>query len=138
MTGQVQYTPYHPKWYRRRVSVWWWLQNRSYTAFVLRELTSVFVAFFALVSLWLVRALVHGPEAYAHVLAKLRTPAFLAVDGLAFLFVLFHAITWFNLAPSAIVVRLRGKRLPDWVVAGLNYLACAILSGVVIWILRGR
>ena len=35
-------------------------------------------------------------------------------------------------------LRVRGKRLPDWVVAGMNYLACAILSGVVVWILRGR
>src|SRR6266446_3475548 len=62
MSTEPHYTLYHPRWYRRRVSVWWWLQNRSYTAFVLRELTSVFVAFFAVVYLWQLRALAQGPR----------------------------------------------------------------------------
>lgn len=138
MSAEAHYTPYHPKWYRRRVSVWWWLQNRSYTTFVLRELTSVSVAFFAVLSLWQLRTLVQGPEAYAHFLARLRTPLFLVLNSMAFLFVLFHTVTWFNLAPKAIVVRLQGRRVPDWVVAGLNYLACVLLSGAVVWILQGR
>ena len=65
MSAPVQYTLYHPKWYRRAVSVWWWLENWSYTKFVLREITSVFVAFFAIIYLWQLRALVSGPDAYA-------------------------------------------------------------------------
>ena len=135
MSAGPHYTLYHPRWYRRRVSVWWWLQNRAYAGFVLRELTSVFVAFFAVVYLWQLRALVQGPEAYAHFLARLKTPLFLALDGVAFLFVLFHAVTWFNLAPKAMVVRLSGKRVPDWIIAGLNYVAWLVLSAAVAWIL---
>jgi fumarate reductase subunit C len=135
MSDRVQYTLWHPKWYRWRVSVWWWLQNCSYTTFVLRELTSLSVAFFAGVSLWQLRALVQGPGAYAEFLAWLRTPLFLVLDSVAFLLVLFHAVTWFNLAPKAIVLRLRGKRVPDGIIAGLNYLAWLILSGGVAWIL---
>jgi succinate dehydrogenase subunit C len=139
MSAGVHHTPYHPKWYRRRVSVWWWLQNRTYTGFVLRELTSVFVAFFALVYLWQLRALAQGPEAYAQFLARLKTPLFLVLDGVAFLFILFHSITWFNLAPKAVVVRLKGKRVPNWVVVSLNYAAWLILSGAVAFIvLRGE
>ena len=95
MSTEPPYTLYHPRWYRRRVSVWWWLQNRSYAWFVLRELTSVFVAFFAVVSLWQLRTLAQGPEAYGQFLTRLKTPLFLALDTVAFLFVLFHAITWF-------------------------------------------
>ena len=135
MSAEPHYTPYHPRWYRRRVSVWWWLQNPAYTGFVLRELTSVFVAFFAGVYLWQLRALVQGPEAYAHFLARLGTPLFLALHSVAFLFILFHAVTWFNLAPKAMVVRSRGKRVPDWVVVGLNYAAWLFLSGAVAFIL---
>jgi fumarate reductase subunit C len=126
-----RYTLYHPRWYRRRVSVWWWLQNRAYAGFVLRELTSVFVAFFAGVLLWEVRALAQGPEAYARFLARLGTPLFLALHTVAFLFVLFHAITWFNLAPTAMVMRVGGKRVPDWVIVGANYAAWLVLSGAV-------
>ena len=129
------YTLYHPRWYRRRVSVWWWLKKRSYTMFVLRELTSVFVAFFALVLLWELRALVQGPEAYAQFLARLRTPLFLALDVVAFLFVLFHAITWLNLTPKAMAVRLRGKRVPDAMILGANYAAWLVLSAAVAFVL---
>lgn len=138
MSTEPRYTLYHPRWYRRRVSVWWWLQNRSYAEFVLRELTSVFVALFAVVYLWQLRALAQGPEAYGQFLARLKTPLFLAFDAVAFLFVLFHAITWLNLTPKAMVMRLRGKRVPDWVILSSNYAAWLVLSGAVAFmLLRG-
>jgi fumarate reductase subunit C len=135
MNAEPHYTLYHPRWYRRRVSVWWWLKNRSYTRFVLREFTSVFVAFFAVVTLWQLRALAEGPEAYGRFLARLQTPLFLVLDTIAFLFVLFHAITWFNLTPKAMVLRLGGKRVPDAVILGLNYAAWLVLSGAVAFLL---
>lgn len=131
MSAGSDYTLYHPRWYRRRVSVWWWLQKRSYTGFVLRELTSVFVAFFAVVFLWQLRALAQGPDAYARFLAQLGTPFFLALDTVAFLFVVFHAVTWFNLTPKAMAVRVRGKRVPDWIIVGSNYAAWLVVSAVV-------
>jgi fumarate reductase subunit C len=134
MSDLSHYTPYHPRWYRRRMSVWWWLKNRAYSMFVLRELTSVFVAFFAMLYLWQLRALAAGPDAYAQFVARLKTPLFLTVDTVAFLFVLFHTITWFNLTPTAMVVRVKGKRVPDRIVAGSNYVVWVILSGIVAWI----
>jgi fumarate reductase subunit C len=78
-----------------------------------------------------IRALGHGPDAYARVLARLRTPLFVILNALALAFVLFHSITWFNLAPKAMVVRLNGKRVPDLVVAGANYAAWIVLSAAV-------
>jgi fumarate reductase subunit C len=64
----------------------------------------------------------------------LKTPRLLAFNIVAFLFVLYHTITWFNLTPTAMVVRLRGKRVPDSIVAGSNYLAWLIVSVIVAWI----
>ncbi|MFQ5926422.1 MAG: fumarate reductase subunit C [Terriglobia bacterium] len=136
MSAEAPYTPYHPRWYRRRVSVWWWLQKFSYTKFVLRELTSVAVAFFALILLWKIHAFADGPAAYDAFLARMKTPLFLALNGAAFFFVLFHTITWFNLAPKAIVIRLGGKRVPDWVIQGMNYLAWVVVSAGMVWFLR--
>jgi fumarate reductase subunit C len=131
MKTPTGYTPYHPRWYRRRVSVWWWLTNRSYAGFVLRELTSVFVAFFAAVSLWQIGALAAGPDAYARFLSRLASPWFVALHVVTLLFVLFHSVTWFNLAPKALVVRLSGTRVPDWFVVAVNYAAWLALSVIV-------
>ena len=128
------HTAYHPRWYRRRMSVWWWLKDRAYTKFVLREMTSVFVAFFAMLYLWQLRAVAEGPDAYARFMARLKTPPFLILDAVALLFVLFHTVTWFNLTPTAMVVRVKGKRVPDRIVAGSNYVVWVILSGIVAWI----
>ena len=135
MNAELRHTPYHPRWYRRRVSVWWWLKNPAYALFVVRELTSVAVAYFALLTLWQLRALTAGPDAYAAFLERMRSPAFLALNALALVFLLFHSVTWFNLAPKAIVLRLGGQRVPDLLVAGANYAAWAILSAGVAFVL---
>ena len=68
-------------------------------------------------------------------LARLRSPLFVTLDALALAFVLFHSITWFNLAPKAMAVRLGGKRVPDLVIAGSNYVAWLVLSAAVAFIL---
>ena len=36
----------------------------------------------------------------------------MVLNVITFVFVVFHAVTWFNLAPKAMVVHLGGKRLP--------------------------
>lgn len=128
METTVGRDPYHPRWYRRRMSVWWWLEQWSYARFVLRELTSVFVAVASLMTLWLVRALAQGPEAWAQALDRLRSPLCVAFNLVALAAILFHAVTWCSLAPRAMVVHLGDRRLPDAVVSGLNYGAWAVLS----------
>ncbi len=138
MDSQADYTLFHPRWYRRRVSVWWWLQKGSNAFFVLRELTSLAVAYFAIVSLWKIRSFASGPEAYANFLARMRSPWFVVLNSLALLAVVFHAVTWFNLAPKAMTVRVGGKRVPDGVIQAMNYLAWLAVSAGVVWVaLRG-
>lgn len=131
-------TAFHPKWYRERLSVWWWLEKRSYALFVLREISSVFVALFALVTLLHVRALAKGPEAHAQFQESLRAPLALGLHVVGFAFVLFHAVTWFNLAPKAMAVRLGGRQLPDAAVAGANYAAWLVASAAVAFFLLRR
>ena len=135
MSAGAHYTPYHPKWYRKRVSVWWWLESSSYTGFVLRELSAVAVGFFAVVLIAQVRALAHGPQAYARFASRIGAPAVVALSLMAFLFVVFHAVTWFNLAPTAMVVRVRGKRVPDAAISGSNYAAWVFLSAAVAFLM---
>ena len=51
MTERSAYTEFRPKWYRARVSTYWWLGQWSYTKFILRELSSVFVGYFIVITL---------------------------------------------------------------------------------------
>lgn len=135
MTHGFGYTRYHPRWYRKRTPIFWWVRKWSYVRFILRELSSIFVAFYALVLLLLVRAVAQGPMAYAAFLDWLRSPLALAVHVIAFVFVLFHSITWFNLAPSAMVVRIGPKQVPGVLIQAANYGAWIVVSLVVAWIL---
>jgi succinate dehydrogenase subunit C len=129
------YKPFHPRWYRPRVSVYWWLGEWRYLRFILREISSVFVAVFVVETLLLISAVRQGPAAYEHYLACMRNPAIVVLNVVSLFFVVFHTITWFNLAPSAMPVRLGGKRVPDFLVAAPSYLAWVVVSAVVAWLL---
>ena len=128
------YTEFHPRWYRPRVSVYWWLGEWHYLKFILRELSSVFVAIFVIEILFLLSALRDGPQAYASFQQCMRNPLVIVLNIVSFFFIVFHAITWFNLAPSAMPVRLGGKRLPDILVAAPSYVAWAVVSAFICWL----
>jgi len=134
MTGN---TEFRQRLYRPRVPLLWWLQRRSYLVFVLRELTSVFVAWSVAFTLVAVHAVMQGAEAYRRFLDWSATPWVLAINVLALLFVVFHAVTWFNLTPQAIVVRVRGRRVPGILIAAPHFAAWVVLSALLTWIILG-
>jgi fumarate reductase subunit C len=137
MIQSTPYSPHHPRWYRRRTSTYWWASKASYFAFILRELSSVFVAWFVLYLLLLVRALRLGDAAYQRFLAQSAHPAIVCLNVVTFGFVVFHAITWFNLAPQAMVVKAAGRRVPGVVIAASNYAAWGLVSALLVWLLAG-
>ena len=124
---------YHPRWFRPRVSTYWWLERRSYLAFILRELSSVFVAWSVVYLLLLLRAVSQGDTRYGEFVAWSGRPVVLVINIVSLCFIALHAITWFNLAPRAIAIRMRGKRLPDLLVAAPNYALWLVVSVVVAW-----
>ena len=63
------YTDYHPRWLRRRVSTYWWLEKWSYFAFVLREGSCLFVGWFVVYYTYLPGAIPHGLPYVALLLA---------------------------------------------------------------------
>ncbi|MBZ5654454.1 MAG: fumarate reductase subunit C [Acidobacteriia bacterium] len=105
-----------------------------YLKFILRELSSAFVAFAVVMTLFQVRALRAGPEAYARFQQRLHSPLMIALSVVSLFFVVFHAITWFNLTPRAMAIRLRGRRLPDAMVAAPNYAVWLVVSVGVAWL----
>ena len=129
------YTLNHPRWYRKRISTYWWLERWEYLRFVLREISSVFVAYFVVLMLMQILAVSRGPAAYDKFQNLLRNPLVIALNIVSFLFVVFHSITWFNLSARAMVVRIGGKRVPGFLISGPNFVAWLVISAVIAWFL---
>lgn len=120
--------------YKPRVGLFWWVRRRSYLVFVLRELSAVFVAWFVGYLLALVWTVSSGPGEYQAFLAWSARPWVLVVNVVAFAFVLLHAVTWFNLAPRAMDIRVGRVRVPAVAVLAAHYAAWAVVSAVVAWL----
>jgi succinate dehydrogenase subunit C len=119
--------------YKPRTPLLWWLRRWTYTAFVLRELSSVFVAWTVAYLLLLVRAVSLGPEAYHRFLDRSANPWLVALNVVALAFLLYHAVTFINLTPQAMVVR----RVPPRLLAGSLYLVWLLVSAVLAWLVVG-
>jgi fumarate reductase subunit C len=120
--------------YRRRVPVWWWTRKRTYFIFVMRELSSVFIAWFVVYLLRLISAVGDGPKAYADFLDWASSAWVVVLNVVALAFVVLHAITWFSLTPQAMAVRLRGRPVPASVIIASQYAGLAVASAVVFWL----
>ena len=121
--------------YRQPVSLLWWTRRRSYLLFVLRELSSIAVAWFVVHFLLLVTAVQRGPAAYQEFLDWSASPLILLVNLVALAFVVLHAVTWFSLAPKAMVVRMQGQQVPPQMIAAGHFGAWVVVSAVVTFVL---
>ncbi len=120
--------------YQRPVALFWWLERRSYLLFVLRELSSVFVAWFVVFLLLLVNAISDGAASYERFANWSGHWWVVAINVIAMLFVLLHVVTWFALAPRAMVIKLRGTRVPPPAIVAGHYAAWLLLSAIVAWV----
>ena len=134
MPENHNYLKYHPKWHRTPIPIFWWFQKWVYIKFISRELTSIAVAFFAIVLLFHVRALIEGPQAYSDLTEILNTPVSVILHSIALIMVLYHSLTWFSLAPKALVVKFGKWRIPDRVIIGLNLFAWILISFLIGWL----
>jgi fumarate reductase subunit C len=120
--------------YRQPVDRYWWVKRRSYLLFTLREISCVFVAWFVVYLLLLVHAISAGRDSYARFLDWSANPLLVALNVVALIFLLLHAVTWFGLAPRAMVVHVRGRRIPARAVLAGHYAAWLVVSAVVAWV----
>jgi fumarate reductase subunit C len=115
--------------YRPRRDNLWFARTRNYTVFVLRELTSVFVAWSIVFTLMLLDAVFGGTlQEFAALAAQ---PWMIAINVVALAATAFHAITFLNLAPKATVVRLDGWRVPAWMIQGGNHSLWVLVSAAI-------
>lgn len=116
-----QYSQFQPKPYRPVMSPYWYFDRWPYLRFILRETSSVFVAYFAVVMLVQISALNNGPTAYRNFESWMASPAVFIVNVIALLFICFHAVTWFALVPRVMTRQVLRKSIPNLVSAIPNY-----------------
>ena len=117
--------------------IFWWLGNFAYTKFIVRELTSLAVAYSAVLLVVEAGAVRRGEAAHAALAAWLEAPWVIALNAIVLLVLIFHTVTWLGLAPKALVLRLGGRRVPDVAIVAGHYLAWVAVSAVVFWLLAG-
>ncbi len=127
-------SPLEVRYYRRRMPLLWWTRRRSYVFFMVREASSLFVALFVVELLLLVRAVARGATAYEGFLTAMAHPAVIAVNLVALAFVLLHAVTFANLTPRAMIVRVRGRRMPPRAVLASVYLGWLVVTAFLTWL----
>jgi fumarate reductase subunit C len=115
----------------------WWLRNRRYLAFQLREAGGVVSALYGLLLLNLLIQLGEGESTYTAFLNFLQTPPVLYLNIVLFALVLWHAITWFMLIGKAQPIQFSRQPLPWKLVFGINVLLWLGISGAVVYLIFG-
>jgi fumarate reductase subunit C len=124
--------------YHRALPASWWLTNRHYFLYVVRELTALFIALFLLLYLYGIVQLERGPEAYAAFLRLVRSPGVILFDVVALLLAVYHTVTWFTLTPRLQKLLPAGREAPPGAVLTGSLVAWLILSALIGWgLLRG-
>lgn len=116
----------------------WWARNPSFLRYFARELTSVFVALYAVLLLAGLVRLAQGEAAFAAWLAFLRSPISLAVHAVLFLAFVYHAWSWFAIMPKTMApLAVAGRRVPPWAITASG-LAAAVACSAFLLLLLGR
>ena len=121
-----------------RMPIFWWLAERAYVKFIARELTSVAVGYAALLLLAEVWALGRGAAAHASLPGLARVAAGPGVARFILAALLFHTVTWLNLAPQRDHPAGCGRRVPDAAIVLGHYLLWLAASAAGWWLVGKR
>ncbi|MGH7846697.1 MAG: hypothetical protein ACREQW_16235 [Candidatus Binatia bacterium] len=124
--------PDKSKLYYQKMSSTWWLKKPSYLLFMLRELSSVFIAVFLVIYLIQLSQIVDGPQAYVSFARKLSSPGWILFHLVVLAFALYHSFTWFKSTAVVLPIRIGGRLLPRESVIALNIGAWVLVSLVIL------
>ena len=113
----------------------WFLRTRAYRLFMLRELTSVCIAGYLVYLIWwLYKFNQVGAEGYEELLSFVRHPVSIGMHTIALIAAVWHSITWFNLTPSVMPMRIGEDKVPDVVISiATGFGPWFFLTGFILW-----
>lgn len=118
--------------YTREVPRSWWLRRRRYFAYMVRELTSLFLAVYSVLLVAGLASLAWGKGSWEGFLAVLSSRPAVVIQLVCLLFAVYHSTTWFSLTPKAMPLAVRGQPVSAKTIVGLHYAAWLAVSLVVL------
>ena len=102
--------------------------------FMVRELTSFFVAGYLVVFLITLARLGGGEAAFAEWVTALGSPGWMVAHIVALVAAVWHAVTWFAAVPQAMPIFLGEDRLPAPIAAiVMGYGPWLTVTAVIVW-----
>lgn len=106
--------------YVRPMTSTWWKKLPFYRFYMVREGTAVPAVWFSIILICGLFSLKHGPESWAHFVGFLQHPVVVILNVIALAAALLHTKTWFELAPKAANIIVKGEKMgPEPVIKGL-------------------
>ena len=118
--------------YQPRQSRWWWTKNPFFLRYMIREGTSVFVLIYSLLLILGLYQLKQGEAGWQQWLSLINHPAVIVFNLVALAASLYHAATWFKLAPKIMVVRLGDWKLPEPVMVIGQWIGLLLTSAILL------
>jgi fumarate reductase subunit C len=118
--------------YPRRHSKTWFMKRWPYRLFMLRELSSVFLAAYVVVLLVLVSKVHDGQHAFTAFRQTLDSPGLLVFNSVVLLFALLHTVTWFQAVPKALPLRRGENKVSPHLLIGMHYGLMLVVSAAVL------
>lgn len=113
----------------------WWLKNPVYARFMIRELSSVFIAGYCIFLMVFMYRAEHSAKDFQDLHDTLTGPLSVVLHVLVLIFALYHTITFFNLTPRALVFRWGEDKVPDRIIAGAHYLVWISVTATMVILL---
>ena len=116
----------------------WWLRDPYFVRYMIREVTALFVAAYAVVLLVGLVRLSQGEAAYEAWLQALKTPLSLAFHVVVLATFVYHTWSWFKIMPKTMpIMFIGGKRVQQETITGTGLAVAAIACLAVFFIAWG-
>jgi fumarate reductase subunit C len=118
--------------YIRQVKRGWWLGQRRYLLYMIRELTCLFIGLYCALMVVGIFRLSQGRAAWDGFVAALSSPPGVVFQLICLAFAIYHSTTWFAVTPKAMPLMRKGEPVAPRTIVAFHYGAWALVSLVVL------
>ncbi|WP_434525864.1 fumarate reductase subunit FrdC [Photorhabdus asymbiotica] len=120
--------------YVRGMAPNWWQKLGFYRYYILRESTAVTTVWFSILLIYGVFTLKGGTQSWDGFVSFLQNPVILLINIITLLGALLHTKTWFELAPKAANIVIKGEKMGPEPVIKLLWTITIIITAIILGI----